>query len=251
MSDVAFTSEMSVEVINVMGDDHSIANAARVSTGRDGKVQDEKADVGLINALVRDRHGSAVESGVLQFHIECPIFVAREFFRHRMASYSETSARYRELEPRFYLPSRDRLPYLTQTGKAMEYNMQEGSEDQFTVMSDMSKDVAYNAWNAYQTMLDAGIAKEVARNVLPVSIYTSFYVTMNVRSLLNFFSLRIGERGREILTHTLNVSDNEVASFPTHPLFEIEELAMQMAVEFAKAFPGVWRAFTKNWWVAP
>ncbi len=183
---VQFRSDMTVELTDSMGGDESIVRFARVSSGSTG---DEASDVGLIRYLMREKHGSPFESPILQFRIECPIFVAREFFRHRIASYNETSGRYRELEPVFYYPRPERK--LRQLGKPGAYVFQDGSEDQKDTALEVHKEAAVQAWGMYKMMLNCNIAREVARNALPLSIYTSFYVNFNLRSLMNFFSLRM------------------------------------------------------------
>ncbi|MFJ2244881.1 FAD-dependent thymidylate synthase [Streptomyces sp. NPDC087862] len=222
---------MTVELIDSMGGDHSIARAARVSSGTTGTPEKDR---GLINMLMRDRHGSPFEAVTFQFRIECPIFVAREFFRHRIASYNEVSGRYAVMEPVFYTPSSSRP--LKQIGKPGAYRFEGGTGTQERVTSAAHRDAARFAWSAYQDQLAHGIAREVARNVLPLSLYTSFCVTLNLRSLLNLLSLRWAH------------PDSTV---PTFPLAEIEDVAVQMN-RFAEAVaPDAMAAFDKNGRVAP
>src|SRR5690606_10072829 len=116
------------------------------------------------------------------------LVVAREWQRHRIASYNEESGRYRELRPVFYLPNMTRP--LVQVGKAGEYQYNWGSVDQYRMVVDQFRCTACEAYAAYRAMLDAGIAREVARMVLPLNTFTSFYFTVNARSLMNFLSLR-------------------------------------------------------------
>lgn len=208
MTEIKFRPDMTAELTDSMGGDESVIRFARVSSGIEGS---DKANTGLIRMLMRDRHGSPFESPVLQFRIECPIFVAREFFRHRIASYNETSGRYQVLEPMFYVPNGGRP--LKQIGKPGAYTFEYGTQEQISITQASHKRIAREAWIEYQSQLDKGIAREVARNVLPLSIYTSFYVNMNLRSLLNFLSLRWA---------------HEDAKTPTFPLYEIEQLAKQM-----------------------
>ncbi len=222
---------MTVELIDSMGGDESIVRFARVSSGTTGT---ESSNKGLIRMLMRDRHGSPFESPVLQYRIECPIFVAREFFRHRIASYNETSGRYRELEPVFYVPGSERP--LRQIGKPGAYTFEPGEYGQIVLTQAAHKRSAKAAWGEYELMLGSGIAREVARNVLPLSIYTSFYVNFNLRSLMNFLSLRWA---------------HEESKTPTFPLKEIEMVAKQMDVYATEIAPVAMAAFTEFGRVAP
>lgn len=227
-----FRTFMTVKLIDHMGSDNQIANVARVSTGT--HEDDIEKNKGLLKMLCRDRHGSPFESGIVQFYIESPIFVNREFFRHRIASYNETSARYRELEPVFYVPSRDR--YLVQHGRPGAYQFSAGSHEQYEHTIKTMEVAATEAWDKYQYLLRSGIAREVARDVLPMSTFSPFYVTMNVRSLLNFLSLR---------------RKTEDTKVPTFPLREIEMVAEKMEALAADRFPETLRLFNACGRVAP
>ena len=165
--------------------DEAVVLAARVSTGAKLGYAPVR-NAGLINYLMRDRHGSPFEHNAFTFYIEAPIFVFREFMRHRIASYNEESGRYKQLEPVFYIPGLDRA--LVQEGKPGAYTFVQGTGDQMTEARAASVGSATYAYQRYEKMLEAGVAREVARMVLPVSIYSSMYVTMNARSLMNFIS---------------------------------------------------------------
>ncbi|MGW0626195.1 FAD-dependent thymidylate synthase [Streptomyces sp. NPDC002758] len=216
------------------GTDETICKRARVSTlGAAAAASGEAA--GLINYLMKNRHGSPFEHTSLSFLIEAPIFVAREHMRHRAGwSYNETSGRYRELEPVFYVPERDRP--LVQQGKPGEYTFVQGTDEQFGIMRWEHEQVYRVAWSGYQRMLKAGIAKEVARDVLPVGLYTAWYATCNTRSLMHFLSLR---------------TKDQAAYFPSFPQIEIESVARQMETQFAEQFPLTYAAFIRNGRVAP
>ena len=125
----------------------------------------------------------------MTFFVSAPIFVFREFMRHRIASYNEESGRYRELRPVFYIPSAERK--LIQVGKTGAYTFVDGTKEQFDVTVAAMKDAYVIAYDSYQKMLEAGVAREVARVVLPVATYSSMYVSMNARALMNFLSLRL------------------------------------------------------------
>jgi thymidylate synthase (FAD) len=236
ITDVTLRSEITatLDVDNLAGSDAKICQAARVSTVGTAAAETKEAK-GLINYLMRDRHGSPFEHGQLSFLVEAPIFVAREFMRHRVGwSYNETSGRYRELEPVFYMPSAHRP--LTQTGKPGRYRFEHGTQEQYLSVEHSFGVIYRAAYSHYQQMLKDGVAREVARSVLPVGMYTSFYATCNPRSLMHFLGLR---------------TQSEFATFPSFPQEEIERVAMYMEAAFAEHFPLTWEAFLDNGRVAP
>jgi thymidylate synthase (FAD) len=232
---IKYRSDVTVELIDVMASDSAVARAARVSTGANAKdIVDPAKDAGLINYLMRDRHGSPFEHNAFTFYIEAPIFVFREFMRHRIASYNEESARYKEIEPVFYVPDLERK--LIQKGKVGAYEFELGDLGHLTAVYRSTYEANVRAYAEYQKMLDAGIAREVARGVLPVNIYSSMYVTMNARSMMNFLSLRTTREG---------------TTFPSFPQREIEMVAEKMEEWFEVEMPITYAAFNKNGRVAP
>lgn len=224
---------MTVKLINSMGNDASVAMAARVSTGGNAASVDADKDAGLINYLMRDRHGSPFEHNAFTFYVEAPIFVFREFMRHRIASYNEESGRYKELSPVFYSPDMDRK--LVQVGKPGAYTFEDGDEEQYDIVSNSIFIASEDAYAQYQDMLNEGIAREIARMVLPVNVYSSMYVTMNARSLMNFLSLRSSKQG----------------TYPSFPQQEIAMVADQMETIFAELMPVTHEAFVRNGRVTP
>ena len=228
---VKFRSDMTVELIQQMGDDSSVVRAARVSSGS-VSVSSEK-DQGLINYLMRDRHGSPFEHNAFTFYIEAPIFVFREFMRHRIASYNEESGRYKELAPVFYYPDENRK--LVQQGKPGAYTFTEGTPEQHLAVREAIIDSAEHAYAEYKWLLDKEVAREVARAVLPLNIYSSMYVTMNARSLMNFLSLRSDRQG----------------TYPSFPQAEIAMVANKMENIFSGFMPATYKAFVDNGRVAP
>ena len=238
MADVEFRSDVTVELVRAAAQDADVLFAARVSTKGEQSLEDVDSDAGrsqgLINYLMRDRHGSPFEHNSMTFFVSAPIFVFREFMRHRMASYNEESGRYRELRPVFYVPGPERK--LVQQGKPGAYEFVDGDPTQHEVVVAQTKAACEQAYAAYQAMLDAGIAREVARGVLPVATYSSMYVTMNARSLMNFLSLR---------------TKRPDASFPSFPQREIEMVADRMEQYWADLMPLTHAAFETNGRVAP
>lgn len=242
MTEIEFRSDVTVELIRANAKDADVLFAARVSTQGEQTLESamradsevEKREKGLINYLMRDRHGSPFEHNSMTFYVQAPIFVFREFMRHRIASYNEESGRYRELRPVFYVPGPERK--LIQVGKPGAYEFEDGTAEQTALVEQETMAVTRAAYDSYQRMLEAGVAREVARIVLPVNIFSSMYVTMNARSLMNFLSLRTKREG----TH-----------FPSFPQREIEMVAEKMEAHFAELMPLSYQTFNENGRVAP
>ncbi len=236
--EISFRSDVTVELVKHSAGDADVVWAARVSTKGDQSLDDVSSDpaksAGLINYLMRDRHGSPFEHSVFTFFVQAPIFMWREHFRHRMASYNEESGRYKKLEPVFYVPGPERK--LVQIGKAGAYEFVDGTVEQFNLVSEETKNACAVAYEAYEKMLAADVAREVARIVLPVNIYSSAYVTMNARAMMNFLSLRRKVDG---------------SHFPSFPQREIEMVAEKYEIEFEKLMPLTHAAFVANGRVAP
>lgn len=237
MTEVVFRSDVDVELVEVTASDLRVAKAAWVSTK--GERAEDEADParvgGLIDYLVRDRHGSPFEHTSFTFSIRCPIFVVREFHRHRAGwSYNEESGRYTELKPEFYIIGDDRN--LVQTGKPGHYVFGPGSKIQTKIVQRLMMAYSAGAYKGYKYLLKKGIAKEVARMILPLNIYTSFYATCNARSLMHFLGLR---------------TENEGATFKSHPQKEIQMVADKMEAIFAEQMPITYKAWNDNGRVAP
>lgn len=234
----SFRSDVTVELVRSNASDSDVVFAARVSTQGEQSLAGVDAEAtrsaGLINFLMRDRHGSPFEHNSLTFYVQAPIFVFREFMRHRIASYNEESGRYRELRPVFYVPGPERR--LIQQGKPGAYEFVDGTPEQHALVAQQTREVCEHAYASYQQMLAGGVAREVARIVLPVTIYSSMYVTVNARSLMNFLSLRTKRDG---------------ATYPSFPQREIEMCAEQMESLWAELMPLTHAAFEANGRVAP
>ena len=160
-SEIVFRDDVTVELVKSSASDADVIWAARVSTAGEQSIESLKEDpersAGLINYLARERHGSPFEHTSFTFFISAPIFVFREFMRHRIASYNEESGRYRELKPVFYIPSKERK--LIQVGKTGHYTFEDGTTEQYQLMVAEMKKAYIAAYDAYQKMLDAGIAQ--------------------------------------------------------------------------------------------
>ena len=235
---VEFRSDVTVELVRSSAGDADVLFAARVSTRGEASLEELDADpersAGLIRYLMRDRHGSPFEHTSMTFFVQAPIFVFREFQRHRIASYNEESGRYRQLRPVFYVPGPERA--LRQVGKAGHYTFEPGTPEQHALVQEEVRRSCTAAYGAYQRMLDAGVAREVARSVLPVAIYSSMYVTLNARALMNFLSLRTARPD---------------ATFPSSPQREIEMCAELMEAAWRELMPLTAAAFDAAGRVAP
>ncbi|MCA9880775.1 MAG: FAD-dependent thymidylate synthase [Thermomicrobiales bacterium] len=233
INDITLRSDMTVDLLAHNGNDMDIANAARVSVG-DGRGGNPYEISGLINYLMKHRHGSPFEHGYLKFHVECPIFVAREFMRHRAGwSYNEVSGRYSVLEPVFWVPTTTRG--IVNEGTSARPRLE---PDAFIANQTIAQMQSFyeEAWEAYRLILNGDVVNEVARAVLPVGIYTSFIASCNPRSLMHFLSLRI------------NHPDNQ---YDTYPQAEIQEVAEKMEKHFKAHWPLTWEAFNAHGRVSP
>ena len=180
----------------VMADDLSVVNAARVSFARHKETMDASDD-GLIRFLLRERHGTPFEHNSFRFHIRCPIFVAREWFRHRIGSFNEFSMRYAKATDDFYVPAPEDVR--TQVGKPGAYTFETVAPELAESTRETFESIYRTAYAAYEELVEAGVAREIARCVLPVGAYTEFFWTVNARALMNFVSLRAAETAqREI-----------------------------------------------------
>jgi len=198
---------------DMMGNELSIVNSARVSFNQESTELSER-DKGLINFLMRERHSTPFERIVFSFDVRAPLFVVREWERHRLASYNEESARYSVIKEDFYVPRGDYIR--TQHGKPGAYYFEPVEDRELVSDAEYHIERAQReAFRTYNYLLDKGIAKEVARTVLPVGMFSRFKVTMNLRALLNFLSLRNHEHAqREIRDYAIAVESLVTAEFP-------------------------------------
>src|SRR2546425_12026908 len=158
-----------VRLDDAMATDLSVVNAARVSFARRKDEMDE-SDAGLIRFLMRDRHGPPFEHNSFRFHIRTPIFVAREWFRHRVGSFNEFSMRYAKATDDFYVPEPEDVR--SQVGKPGPYSFEPVSPDVAETTREELTAIYDNAYAAYERLVDLGVARELARAVLPVGAYT-------------------------------------------------------------------------------
>lgn len=215
-----------VRLDDAMADDLSVVNGARVSFARRKEVMEE-ADEGLIRFLMRDRHGSPFEHNAFRFHIRCPIFVAREWFRHRIGSFNEFSMRYAKATDDFYVPEPDDVR--TQVGKPGAYTFEPVGAALAEETREELQALYEHAYATYARLVERGVARELARAVIPVGAYTQFYWTVNARALMNFVSLRNAEFAQ----------------------LEIRRYAEAVEALFARKMPVTHAAFVANGRMAP
>lgn len=208
-----------VRLVELMGGDMGIVMAARVSYGSGSK--GEEKDKKLIGYLLRHEHMTPFEHAVFKFHVSCPLFVMRQWIRHRAGSFNEVSARYTEVKDEFYVPERWR----SQDPKNKQASQEAPRIDQERCTQVLTETYA-KAYQAYQELLRAGAARELARMVLPVSLYTQFYWTVNARNLMHFISLR--------------------ADAPAQ--WEIQRYAETLADIYSQRMPWTWEAFLAHAW---
>lgn len=183
-----------VRLVDYMGDDLSIARAARVSYAADWRVGDEKNDTKLIKYLISNKHTSPFESVVFTFEIKCPIFVARQWHRHRTWSYNEVSARYTELPEEFYVPTVDKIGVQSKDSKQardLQITIEDKLVDDNQANIILIRDACEESFRIYKALLARGVPRELARTVLPLATYTRFFGTVDLHNLLGFLSLRV------------------------------------------------------------
>jgi thymidylate synthase (FAD) len=202
----------------VLADDLSVVNAARVSFGTRREAMDER-DAGLVRFLMRERHGTPFEHNFFRFHIKAPLFVTREWQRHRIGSFNERSGRYSELPDEFYVPAASAVR--TQVGKPGAYTFEPMADETAAEVRTGIESSYAESYGRYRELLAAGVAKEVARSVLPVGLYTEFFWSINARSLMNFLSLRNAEAAQyEIRVYAAAVEHHFAQAMPvTHASF--------------------------------
>lgn len=231
-----FISEITVKVTQQVGSDLDILAAALVSTrgaAAEQAAEDSKRLSGTLNYLMEHRHGTPFEHGSITFLVHAPIFVWREWHRHRIGfSYNEESGRYKVLEPVFYIPLRDR-PMMKVDGwkpGRPKFTVCDSDETYYALCNNLKYSYTC-AYETYLQNLDLGVDPGLARDCLPLGVYSSCWVTCNPRSLMAFLSLR---------TH------NPDALKVSYPLYEIEVAARQVEEHFKQYWPVTHEAFVKH-----
>lgn len=243
MADFEISSEITVKLVRACTADEFVIQTAQVSSKGERDIEEliakyEAGEINIqrfINALVKGKHGSPFEHNLFTFFVEAPIFVFREWHRHRIASINEMSGRYTVLPGKFYVPAEDRNVINKGTKMKPDFSGDENKD-----IGDMFRGVlpqySLDAWRAYEDFIEEGIAPEAARMVLPVNIYSQMYWSVNARSLMNFLSLRSRQDG---------------ASYVSYPQREIQMGAEKIEDIFAELMPATYKSFIDNGRVAP
>lgn len=189
-------------LVDCMGDDLSVVRAARVSYDAAWRAGENKgSDKRLINYLWKNKHTTPFEAVTFTFEIKAPIFVFRQWHRHRTWSYNELSARYKELPEEFYVPKIEHIGVQSTNNKQARV-MENGNTIEATLAQQRINEVAKLAFDRYQSMLADGIPRELARSVLPVATYSHMFATVNLLNLMKFLTLRCDSHAQyEIRTY--------------------------------------------------
>lgn len=232
MTEIEYSSEMTVKLVRSMASDDMVVQAAQVSSK--GENNPDTAPERLIQALMKGRHGSPFEHNAFTFFVEAPLFVFREWQRHRISSFNEMSGRYTQLPGKFYIPGEDRK--MINYGTKMKPKFSYDRDGQGLLFNEVLRETAQVSWDEYEHYLERGIANEVARMILPLNIYSQMYWTVNARSLMNFLSLRV---------------ESDESHVRSYPQWEIDMAARLVEEEFAKVMPLTYKTFVANGRVAP
>jgi thymidylate synthase (FAD) len=209
-----------------MADDLSVVNSARVSFGnRHSEMQE--GDDRLINFLMRDHHGTPFEHNAFRFHVKLPIFVAREWVRHRIGSFNEMSGRYTTLPAEWYVP--EEKDVRVRIGKPGNYTYEPADANSAQHYIRLLQTTCSASYLSYVDSLESGIAPEVARNFLHVNHYTEWYWTVNARSMMNFLALRNAPTAQR----------------------EIQQYAKFIETSFKEVMPVTYASFIVNGRIAP
>lgn len=220
MTDIEFNSEMGVTLIDSMGSDRMVAEAARVSTL--GLDNNRDKYVGLVKALMNEGHWSPFMHPTMTIAFDVPLFVRSQLVTHYSLARSEFSMRYAEAKPRFYRPD-DTRP-LQQVGRGLDYERTAGTPSQWRELDAAFKRSAETSWSDYEHLVDVGVASEVARGVLPQNTYTTLWLTGNLRSWMSVMANRMDP----------------------HAQHETQEVGVKVAEIFAERFPVVFAAWSEN-----
>lgn len=233
-----FREDVTVELVDMMGDENSIVRRARVSTAGARSLENapgselSKADLGLLRALYADGHGTPFEGVDFELYFEVPVFVSRQIVKHRLTSINEESGRYREMAGVFYrVPESTEKRMIVQEGKKRDYTFIPASQEVQDATRHIQTVTAEASWHNYNSLKYLNVSNEVARMHLPFTLYSSMYYKTNLRSLLNFVSLR---------------KEWEGAENPSHAQYEIALVADKISSILEEKVPNVWAQFVSS-----
>jgi thymidylate synthase (FAD) len=223
-----------VRLVDYYGGDSRIVQSARVSYGEGTKTVRE--DAGLIDYLLRNEHTSPFEQVALTFHIKMPVFVARQWVRHRTARLNEISGRYSVMKNEFYVP--DAGDIALQSSNNKQGRADEAVTDLFAEKTRMLlKKGQENSYALYEELIETGLAREIARVNLPLALYTEMYWQIDLHNLFHFLKLRLDAHAQKeirdyanvLLDITRNVAPLAVSSFENHVLNAVRVSGAEMA----------------------
>lgn len=199
MNEIKVLDRGYVRLVDHMGNDLSIVRSARVSYNADWRTgEDEGKDEKLIHYLVKNRHTSPLESVQFTFEVKAPIFVFRQWHRHRTQSYNEVSARYTELPEEFYIPAVEHIGEQSSSNKQMRNIVELSKEERSKRLAEISiyKMHCEQSFEKYHFLLSRGWPRELARMCLPLSTYSKMFASVNLHNLFHFLSLRLHEHAQ-------------------------------------------------------
>lgn len=195
MSEIKILDHGLVRLVDHMGNDLSIVRAARVSYDADWRTGDDAGkDEKLISYLMKNHHTSPFEAVTFTFEVKAPLFVFRQWHRHRTWSYNEVSARYAELPEEFYVPELSDITHQSTSNKQMRTNEQ---HDNALLMQSYMRKSMMDAFALYKELLAQGCPRELARSVLPCSTYSRMFATVDLHNLFHFLRLRLHEHAQK------------------------------------------------------
>jgi len=209
-----------VRLVDYMGGDQRIVQSARVSYG--GGTKTYREDRGLIDYLLRNGHTSPFEQVVLTFHVKMPLFVARQWIRHRTARINEISGRYSVMESEFYLPAGEHIALQSDDNKQGRSGQTLDPKEQIEIQGELAAQQK-RAYQDYMGYIDHGIARELARINLPLSLYTQWYWQMDLHNLFHFLRLRMDSHAQLEIREYAN------------QIFELTKIVAPMATEAFEA----------------
>ena len=242
ISKVILKSTIEVEEIQQVGNDEMLARAAWVSTGQDrltpqGEPINPEKVRGVLKYLISNRHGTPFEHGSLTVRVDAPIKVWREWHRHRIGwSFNETSGRYKQLDPVFWMPPVERLMIRPEGFKSSRPAFDRATPEEYEKVKETLLAGYEESYDRYEQLLAMQVDRGLARDVLGVGIYSQCYCTANPRSIMAFLELRTEEAN---------------ARRPSKPLWEIDNAARQLEVIFAKHWPVTHTLWVEHGRMAP
>lgn len=212
-----------VGLIDHMGTESTVTNAARVSFGRMKTTFDEKDEV-LLKYLIDNKHLTPLEHVKFQFSVHCPLFVRGQWHRHRAGwSYNEISRRYTEVDMEFYIPDNFRIQSDNNKQASVENSKIENNKEAFNVYSKIVDD----CYDAYEKLLELGVCKEQARGILPQTMFTTFWATVDLRNLLHFIELRDDEHAQKEIREYAKAMKELIRPYVPHVVEYFEQMQKQ------------------------